>query len=315
MFRLSYLTTFICFSMLSIAMGQDRAGTEIKIAFWNVENLFDDQRDTNSPDEDLFVPTALNEKLRKDAEIIRYLDADIIGLMEVENRTILKRLVDERLSEMGYRYHALIDEPNDRGIDCALLSRRPFLCYSYDVPDFYRGILTARFAHNGNPFYVIVNHWKSRFGGGAEQRMNCSQQVIDLVENIIPQFEGTKEIPMIIGGDFNDNDTDPSVVYLEKKGLTNTLKSIALNDRWTLLYDNRDLGIVELDSFDHIFVNNNCLTGNTLRWKTSQVVRPEMMLGRRTIRGKEHLWPIDDHQNRIGYSDHFPVVTTVELGP
>lgn len=302
----------ICICLFG-AFGSVSLGDELTIAFWNVENLFDGHRDTNSPSEDLFVPSALNEKLRKDGEIIRELNADIVGLMEVENRAILKRLVDEELADMGYKYHALIDEPNDRGIDCAIISRKPFLCYSYAVPDFYRGILTARFSHNGKPFYVIVNHWKSRFGGGEEQRMNCSKRVLQIVDELIPEFEGRRDTPVIIGGDFNDNDTDESVLHLERGGLINTLKTLSPDDRWTLPYDNRDQGFVEHDSFDHIFINESCVTGHQMKWQSSVVKRPIRMLDRRTIRGTQHLWPDDDHQNHIGYSDHFPVVARFNM--
>ncbi len=286
---------------------------ELTVAFWNVENLFDSYRDKRSPREDLFVPSALREKLRKDGEIIRELDADILGLMEVENRGVLKQLIDEELSDMGYKYHALIDVENERGIDVALISRKPFLCYSYDVPDFYRGILTARFAHAGKPFYVIVNHWKSRFGGGEEERMNCSNRVVEIVDKLIPEFEGRADVPIIIGGDLNDNDTDASVVNLERHKLLNTLKSIPLEDRWTLPYFNREKNEVELDTFDHLFLNSSVKESGPIRWLSSEVIRPKKMLTTRIINGQSYIWPDDDHQDHIGYSDHFPVVAKFRL--
>lgn len=286
---------------------------DLTIAFWNLENLFDGFRDQRSPAEDLFIPSELREKLRKDGEIIRELNADIIGLMEVENRGVLKQLIDEELADMGYRYHALLDVENDRGIDVAIVSRLPFLCYSYDVPDFYRGILTARFAVQGKPIYVVVNHWKSRFGGGDKERMNCSNRVIEIVETLIPEFEGRADVPVIIGGDFNDNDTDASVLNLEQRGLVNTLKNLPAADRWTLPYDNRGSEQVELDSFDHIFINQAASEAGPVKWKSSVVVRPVRMLTTRSIRGKTHVWPDDDQQDHIGYSDHFPVVARFRL--
>ncbi len=286
---------------------------EITVAFWNAENLFDGYRDKRTPREDLFVPSELREKLRKDGEIIRELNADVLGLMEVENHGVLKQLIDEELSEMGYKYHVLIDVENERGIDVALVSRYPFLCYCYDVPEFYRGILTARVSVNGKPFYVIVNHWKSRFGGGEQQRMNCSNRVIQIVNELIPAFEEAREIPIIIGGDFNDNDSDLSVLNLEQQGLVNTLKSLPEADRWTLPYYNREKSEVELDSFDHIFVNKACQSGNSIRWISSKVIRPKRMLTTRTFDGIQHVWPDDDNQSHIGYSDHFPVVARFEI--
>lgn len=281
---------------------------ELSIAFWNVENLFDNFRDKRTEREDLFIPSELREKIRKDGEIIRQLNADIIGLMEVENRGVLNDLIDNELDGMGYKYNALLEVQNDRGIDVAIISRKPFLCYSFEVPDFYRGILAARFSVDGKPFYVIVNHWKSRFGGGEQERMNCSNKVIEIVNTLIPKFEGRSDVPVIIGGDLNDNDTDPSVINLENHGLINTLKTIPLKDRWTLPYDNRDKQLVELDTFDHLFITPSCQTSQYLKWQSSQVLRPEKMVSKRVIRGQEYLWPDEDHDDHIGYSDHFPVM-------
>lgn len=291
----------------------DLRGEEISIAFWNVENLFDGYLDRRTPREDLFVPSTLREKLRKDGEILRELNADIVGLMEVENRGILKQLIDEELADLGYRYFALLDEGDERGIDVALISRRPFLCYSYDVPTFYRGILTARFAVDGKPFYVIVNHWKSRFGGGEEQRLRCAQRVIEIVNELIPNFEGNVDVPIIVGGDLNDNDTDVSVVHLEQHGLINTLKDQPLQQRWTLPYFNQNQQQVELDSFDHLLVNPYCHSRGKLRWLSSSVVRPERMLSKRSFLGKDYVWPDDDHDDHIGYSDHFPVLGRFQI--
>lgn len=287
---------------------------DITVAFWNVENLFDSTVDRRNTREDLFVPSALREKLRKDGEIIRDLNADIVGLMEVENRAILRQLIDEELADLGYGYHALLEERDERGIDVALISRFPFLCYSFDVPDFSRGILVARFVKGDQPFYVIVNHWKSRFGGGEELRMRCSQRVVELVKEIIPQLEGRREVPVLIGGDFNDDDTDAAVRNLEQQGLINTLKPLPREDRWTLPYHNRDSGSVEYNGFDHVFINTQLRDGmHGVGWVRSDVVRPPRMVTSRRINGREYVWPDDDHNAHIGYSDHFPVTATLTV--
>lgn len=293
------------------AVGQ---GEELTIAFWNIENLFDNFRDRRTPAEDLFSPAQLREKLRKDGEILRELNADLIGLMEVENRGVLQQLIDEELSDMGYEYFALLDEKSDRGIDVALVSRLPFLCYSFRVPEFRRGILVARFVVDGEPFYVLVNHWKSRLGGGADLRMNCAERVIDLVNRQIPEFEGGRQVPIIIGGDFNDNDDDPSVLHLEQQGLLNTLKALSPDERWTLPYFNRQTAEVERHGFDHVFINAQARDGGKLRWISSQVLKPSRMVTTRTINGQQYIWPDDDDEDHIGYSDHFPVMARFRIG-
>ncbi|MCA9030809.1 MAG: hypothetical protein KDA66_08375 [Planctomycetaceae bacterium] len=298
---------------LMICSSTVRADDTLRIAFWNVENLFDSHRNLATPNEDLFVPSTLNTKLRKDGEIIRELNADIVGLMEVENHHILKRLVKERLADMGYQYTALIDGEDERGIDCALISRHPFTCTTIEVPGFYRSLLLARFVINGEPLYVIVNHWKSRFNDGSEQRMSCANSVLKAVNELIPAMEHGRLVPIVIGGDLNDNDWNESVVHLEQQGLVNTLKSLPEEQRWTLPYDNRDAGKVEFDSFDHVFINSTLKDGSAIRWASSQVIRPARMVTSRAINGESYMWPDDDHDDHIGYSDHFPVVTELKI--
>ena len=309
------LTLSICLLLLSLVCGTNCFAEDITVAFWNVENLFDNRMDRRSSREDLFTPSELREKLRKDGEILKELNADIVGLMEVENRGILQQLNKEELSELGYHYVALMDESDERGIDVALLSRFPVLCQSVPVPGFYRGLLVARVVVSGRPLYVVVNHWKSRYGGGEGQRMACSQTLIQLVSQTIPEMEGTHDVFIIAGGDFNDNDTDESVVHLEEQGLTNHLKHLPLDQRWTLPYDNREEFRVEFDSFDHIFTNqaNEAATG--IQLLSATVVRPERMLTTRRLYGKDYLWPDDDQIGHIGYSDHFPVVAKLRVTP
>ena len=283
------------------------AGEEITVAFWNVENLFDEFVDGRTPDADVFLKKNVHEKLRKDAEILRLLDADIVGLMEIENRGILRELCRDHLADMGYRYYDLAEETDERGIDVALIARRPFLSFSFDVPDFDRGILVGRFAFDGQPLYVVVNHWKSRFGGGEELRMNCARRVSEVVEEIIPQWQ-EGPVPILIGGDFNDDDADASVQFLESRGLLNTLKELPAEERWTLPYDNRQEGRVIYNGFDHLFINEHLADGGAFQLTESSVVRPQIMLQTRRLYGRLHLWPDDDDRDHIGYSDHFPVV-------
>lgn len=301
----------VCCALL-VTLSPSASGEEVTVAFWNVENLFDEYVDRRTPVADVFLKENVQEKLRKDAVILRELDADIVGLMEVENRGILRELCREHLADLGYRYYELAEETDERGIDVALIARRPFLAYSFAVPEFDRGILVGRFSFDGQPLYVLVNHWKSRFGGGDELRMNCAKRVIQIVEEIIPQWED-RAAAVIIGGDFNDDDHDPSVQYLESKDLKNMLKDLPPTERWTLPYNNRDEGRVVYHGFDHIFINQMLAEGGGFQLVEARVVRPQIMLRTRRLDGKLHLWPDDDDGEYIGYSDHFPVVCRLKV--
>lgn len=284
---------------------------DISVAFWNVENMFDQYDDPQLDAEDILTPSQVSQKLAKDAEVIKYMNADIVGLMEVENHQILRELVARHLFKLGYHYFVLLEGRDTRGIDVAMVSKHPFLVRSFAIPNFSRGIMAARFNINDQPFYVLVNHWKSRRTGDDKQRIDAAKTVVQIVSNELKRYEG-KDLPVIVGGDLNDDHTDKSVAILEQGGLTDTFKKQSAKERWTLGYYNNDTGNMELQGFDHILINKQA-SSSSFRWKKSAVVRPKFMINERFIRGKQFDMPLDDYKDRIGYSDHFPVMATFEL--
>ena len=285
---------------------------EVKIAFWNVENLFDEYRNALTKDEELLRSDQVIQKMKNDARVINQLDADIIGLAEVENIDLIRRLVDGFLSRRGYTHLALFEGKDTRGIDVALLSKYPFLATSVDIPGFSRSLLAARFSLKGQPFYVIVNHWKSRLQGGEQVRMRCAQVAADYVKKSIKQYEG-KSVPVILLGDFNDTPSDESLKYLGQQGLTNTMLTIPKQNRWTLGYYNSSSRKMDLLCFDQVLINPEAESGSKIRWKKTSVVRPGYMINRRRVGGVNLALPLDDYKDRIGYSDHFPVLAVFEF--
>jgi hypothetical protein len=101
-----------------------------KVASYNVENLFDaNVQGTEYKD---YVPGTHNWnkrmveiKLNHTAEVICDLDADILGLQEIENSIVFEALV-KRLKRVGceYRYSA-ITHKKGAAIQVALVSRFP----------------------------------------------------------------------------------------------------------------------------------------------------------------------------------------------
>src|SRR5688500_165052 len=81
----------------------------LTVAFYNVENMFDPADDPANPGDDEFTPAGKNgwttarleRKLEDVARVIRAMDeyggADIVGVCEVEGRSVLDRLVNEFL--------------------------------------------------------------------------------------------------------------------------------------------------------------------------------------------------------------------------
>src|SRR5690606_1342504 len=60
---------------------------------------------------------------------------DILVLEEVENKSILKQLVDKKLSSLGYKYISLIEGPDSRGIDVGMISRFPIVSEKLNMVD------------------------------------------------------------------------------------------------------------------------------------------------------------------------------------
>lgn len=308
----SLASALAAFAALPTAQTRNAQKSQITVAFWNVENLFDSVASAEQTRPEALTASQLDEKLTKDAAVLKALNADIVGLAEVENRGLVRTLCREYLSDQGYEYFELIEDTDPRGIDVAIISRRPFLAHLFELPGHTRGTLACRFVVDREPFYVFVNHWKSRIGGGEDLRIKSAQEIVRLSQQVIPAYEG-KEVPIIIGGDLNDEDTDKSVQLLEQGGLVNTLKKLPPAQRWTLPYDDRTSVLYQ--GFDHIFMNAAAADHRGVDWvpDSAQVLRPPFMLRKRTIRGKEYEWPIDDYGNTIGYADHFPVKITLQL--
>jgi hypothetical protein len=99
--------------------------TNIKVAFWNVHNLFDTTASPIATDLEFIPEQGWTEevfaiKVANLATIIKQMHGgagpDLLALCEVETREV----VEERMAQIGrsdYRL-ALVDSPGIRGIDC-----------------------------------------------------------------------------------------------------------------------------------------------------------------------------------------------------
>lgn len=100
----------------------------IRLADYNVENLFDEVDDPaySGRDEDIDDAKPLAERQAL-AAAIRAIDADVLAVEEVESKAALTWFVEEQLADMGYRYIESIDAGDSRGIEQAVLSRFPIV--------------------------------------------------------------------------------------------------------------------------------------------------------------------------------------------
>jgi endonuclease/exonuclease/phosphatase family metal-dependent hydrolase len=159
---------FVCIFALSISSlswgqleslgSKAKPASSLSIMSYNVENLFDTQKDPGKDDyeylprstkndpeviafcekqpdfrkknclENDWNESVLHEKMKRLADTILQINgkgADILILVEVENIRVLEQLNEEHLNAAGYSTVVLIEGQDRRGIDIAVLSRLP----------------------------------------------------------------------------------------------------------------------------------------------------------------------------------------------
>jgi predicted extracellular nuclease len=332
--KLSFLFSAFLFSPLFLFSQSD--STHYCIVFYNVENLFDPEKNPDKNDGD-FTPEGfyhwtykrfykkLNDIAKVFLSINEWNVPDVIGLAEIENANVLKKLCyNTGIKVFNYRF-VHYDSPDIRGIGVALLYRsdRVKIVESYPVSVVFpfepasknRDILYVKAIIAIDTFHLFVNHWTSRFGGHAATiaKRNYYAQVLRQKMDSLLQLNLSSNI--IIMGDFNDYPTDESMVkYLQAKNYEKeTNQGILFNLMFPIIEKNR--GTHKTQEFwgclDQFIVSKSLLDGQNC-W---QVVNREAVIfdasfllvpdekygGLKTFRtylGPKYLG---------GYSDHLPV--------
>lgn len=103
------------------------------------------------------------------ARVIKEINADVVGLAEVESRRVLERF-NRDLLDNRYPYAMLLDGNDERGIDVGVLSRVPFTSLRTHIFDehagrriFQRDCLEVSVeTPRGAPLILLLSHFKSR---------------------------------------------------------------------------------------------------------------------------------------------------------
>lgn len=190
---------------------------------WNLENFFD-CKDSGGADREWtpqggrhWTKSRFNAKCEAVAKVLlRVCDRfgrlpDIVTVQEIENRQVLKSLLQSTaLQKLDY---AIVhyDSPDKRGIDCGLLYRKSRLKLTGSAPKHItdstgatintRDILSARFEFDSLTFAVLVNHHPSKLGGKDEKRRAAFSRMEFLCDSL--QADGCLRVLCV--GDFNDD--------------------------------------------------------------------------------------------------------------
>jgi endonuclease/exonuclease/phosphatase family metal-dependent hydrolase len=166
------------------------------------------------------------QAMKHTAMVIRDIGADILGVVEADNRPDLKMFSDALLKEVSgtpYEQVMLVEGNDDRGIDVGIMARPSFVLRqirSHVFDTDAQGVIFSRDCCEyhfdtpaGSPLVVLVNHLKSKGFStpgdplGAKKRTRQAQRIASIYQSL--RSEGVDDIAVI--GDFND---DPSSTAL-----------------------------------------------------------------------------------------------------
>ena len=263
------------------------------IMSYNVENLFDTERDTTINDED-FTPEGrynwtedkywhkVDQKakvLQRIAQVTRQHTTTqwpiLVGMQEVENRSVLQDLANSpRIRAARYQI-VHYDSPDRRGVDVAFfycaevieyVSSKPILVRGGDFPNMRtRDILWFTGKIDGEIFHFFNNHWPSRLGGQQassprrELAASILRHVVDSIQNAAPHER------IVIMGDFNDETNNISIHHVLR---AKNRRDLQEGDLFNPFYDMQRAGLGTLpfrDSwslFDMIIVSQNMIDGS-----------------------------------------------------
>ena len=290
---------------------------QLSIGFWNAENLFDLIDDPRKRDEEFALGGKKNItkeiydlKIRNCSEVLQDLNVDILGLCEVENKTVLNDL-NETFLEKNYKI-IHYESPDERGIDNALLydPKKFEVLSSKPIPnllggnDRTRDILYVKGIFKRSLIHIFVNHWPSNYGGKEKSipKRNFTAKLLLSEINKIKKIEDEPNVVLL--GDFNEDPDDDNVLLLESAGLTNLMMDmIDKNDVSTYIYRANNY------LYDQIIVSNSILDGDGFDVADSAVYILDLPKYRQQ-EGKYKKYPFRFWAgNKLlgGYSDHLAV--------
>lgn len=308
----------------------------IRIAFYNVENLFDPFDDPEKNDAD-YLPTGIkgwsykkfDAKIKNTYKSIAALSdtivASIVGLCEIENKFVLDKLTrGTPLKARDYRY-IHYESPDARGVDVALLYIPKYftpvshkaICITFPFDTiaktrdilYIKGYLKSN-SVTGDTIHIFVCHFPSRYGGLAEtiiKREYTAQTVRAAADSIL---RAKPEAAIIIMGDLNDGPEDKSI-------------------KETLCYDKRMINLMNgkkgigtlkhgafWDIFDHIIVSESLLKGDASLnvCGGAHIGAFDFLLTEDKKYGGQKLFRTHVGAKYLGgYSDHLPVYIDLKI--
>lgn len=306
-----------------------------RIGFYNVENLFDTIDDPQTNDNE-FLPTGNRkwnsykyyEKLTHIYKTITAMSEwnkmAIVGLCEVENRSVLYDLV-MKTPFVKNKYEIIHqDSPDKRGIDVAAIYNpklfRPIstqfirVDISDDSSSTTRDILYIEGKINKvDTIHLFYNHWSSRSGGqmaSEPKRIKCAKTLKNHTDSILKLNPNAY---IIILGDFNDEPNNISLtegLVVKNDTVKNGVTPYLFNTMF--YYYQKGIGTEKHQDhwnvLDQIIISSALINGTKISATNSTIFNAHWLITNdekyfgdkpfRTYSGPNYLG---------GYSDHLPI--------
>lgn len=311
----------------------------LNFMFYNTENFYDTIDDPLTLDDD-FTPKGFREwtverfksKVNKLTKVIKDIVKpdlpDIIGLAEVENKTVMMSIIDN-LRQHKLKQYSFIhyDSPDERGSDVALiyntdtftiLNSSPILVQLPGIEDRTRDILYVKGkVKNEEIIHLFITHFPSRAEGRDRSERRRYFVASELRHEV---FKILSEDPLqniLIMGDFNDTPDDNSIdEVLGAKKKFNKIETLKL---YNLLYPRykNGIGTTYHDGwlmYDQFIVSGNLLSSEKIDCKPeyADVFNPRYLLhfdkNNRPKPNRTYSGKYSD-----GFSDHLPIYLRIYL--
>ena len=323
----------------NITFAQEKQFQIRTVAFYNLENLFDTINNTSKNDEaspimELRTNKSIvyKDKIDKLGEVLSQIGVEkarnspvIIGVVEIENDTVLSDLIQGKyLKNKEYRF-IHYDSPDERGIDVGLIYQdtyfKPINHKSYELKIYSKQgkrvftrdqLLVSGYLDN-ELIHVIVNHWPSKRGGSKSipYRKKAALLNMRIIEDIRKIDPSAKILTM---GDFNDDPIEPSFKQILKtKSKKDGLQKNDLYNPYEIMFAKglntagyRD----NINLFDQIILSATFVTTNkqfdSYKLYQANIFNPKFLIN---ANGRFKGYPkrsFSYGKYTGGYSDHFP---------
>lgn len=277
---------------------------------------------------------ALNNQQAKLVTAINQLDADVIGLAEIENTATVTgnaadrdnavaALVEALNAKVGEEKWAYVASPdtaaaNEDVTRVALIYNKAKVnpVGESQVLNDDAFVPTGRHpqaqefapAGGGQHFVAVVNHFASPEDGGANARTSQSRALLDQLS----KQQGWADLPTFLVGNFNSYSKDDALTTLEAGGYQ--LVAGEGEDLSTYQRDNT------LGATDHVLVNDaaQALVRDAAVWKINSVESAAFEYSRHKFASENYLGEGDDplygYGNPFRSSDHDPIKVGFDAG-